>query len=91
MHQRFMGKEYIHRLKDYNNIGKMVQINFNNFRCNERDVIESYYFKNEVGHVPLESMEIDMTDMVLAKEKCYTDDERKRKIALWCKVLNART
>lgn len=72
--------------KDYSHIHETIQINSNNFRCNE-EVRESYYLKNENGKILSKKLRIDMVDMVKAKEICYTKNETK--LTRWCKILTS--
>lgn len=72
--------------RDYSHINETIQINLNNFRCNE-EIRESYYLRNEKGKILSKKLRIDMVDMVKAKEICYTKDETK--LTRWCKILTS--
>ena len=73
--------------KNYKKINETIQINLNNFRCNE-EIVESYYLRNKKGKILTKKIRIDMVDMVKAKEMCYTKNETK--IARWCKLLTSK-
>ena len=72
--------------RDYSHINETIQINLNNFRCNE-EIRESYYLRNEKGKILSKKLRIDTVDMVKAKEICYTKDETK--LTRWCKILTS--
>ncbi len=72
--------------KDYSHIHETIQINLNNFRCNE-EVRESYYLKNANGKILSKKLRIDMVDMVKAKEICHTKNETK--LTRWFKILTS--
>ena len=72
----------------YNKINRTIQINLNNTRTNE-ELKESYYLRNEKGKILTKKFQIDMIDMEIGKNLCYTSSETK--LARWCKVLTSKT
>lgn len=69
--------------KDYSHIDETIQINLNNFRCNE-EIVESYYLRNKKGNILTKKIRIDI---VKAKEMCSTKNETK--LTRWCKILTS--
>ena len=72
----------------YANIEKTIQINLNNKHTNDT-LKETYFFRNEKGKILSEKFQIDMVDMVIGVNTCYTNSETK--LARWCKALTAKT
>ena len=69
----------------YANIKRTLQINLT--RKTNKQLKEKYYFRNEEGKILTEKIEIDLVDMEIAREICYTKDETK--LARWCMVFMA--
>lgn len=78
-------------LEDYSKIQKTIQINLNNYHCNEKQLIESYYLTNKHGNLLTEKLRIDIVDMEKAKKICYTNNERNNKLIRWCRVITSKT
>ena len=57
--------------KNYQNIKDSIQICINNFNCNERDAIESYYLMNKRGKIYSKKLRIDLIDLEKIKNICY--------------------
>ena len=57
--------------KNYQNIKDSIQICINNFNCNERDAIESYYLMNKRGKIYSKKLRIDLVDLEKIKNICY--------------------
>lgn len=72
----------------YNKINRTIQINLNNTRTNE-ELKESYYLWNEKGKILSKKFQVDMIDMELVKNLCYTNSETK--LARWCRVFTSKT
>ncbi len=70
--------------KKYQNIKEIIQINLNNFRCNEKDIKEEYYMRSKEGRYLTKKLRIDMVDMELGRKKCYTASETI--LSKWCKL-----
>ena len=73
----------------YNNIGSTVQINLNNFVCNDKELVDSYYFKNEKGKTLSKKFRIDYVDIEKAKKMQYNDTDEK--LAKWLRAITAIT
>ena len=54
--------------KKYQNIKETIQINLNNFRCNEKDIKEEYYMRSKEGRYLTKKLRIDMVDMELGRK-----------------------
>ena len=76
--------------KSYDEIEESVQINLNAFRCQDR-IKKSYYFRSEDGEIISKKMRIDVIDMALGKEMCYTGDEQLDLLIKWSKVFMSTT
>ena len=83
------GRQLKYGDNDYSNIKKTLQIQLNNFHCNEEDMIESYYFTSKKGKVLTEMIQIDIVDMELASKMCYTS--RDEKLIRWINIFRAKT
>ena len=70
--------------RKYQNIKETIQINLNNFRCNEKDIKEEYYMRSKEGRYLTKKLRIDMVDMELGRKKCYTASETI--LSKWCKL-----
>ena len=70
--------------KKYQNIKETIQINLNNFRCNENKIKEEYYMRSKEGKYLTKKLRIDMVDMELGKKICYTAGETL--LSKWCKL-----
>mgnify|MGYP004558923467 FL=1 len=70
--------------KKYQNIKEIIQINLNNFRCNEKDIKEEYYMRSKEGRYLTKKLRIDMVDMELERKKYYTASETI--LSKWCKL-----
>ena len=70
--------------KKYQNIKETIQINLNNFRCNEKDIKEEYYMRSKEGRYLTKKLRIDMVDMELGRKICYTASETI--LSKWCKL-----
>ena len=57
--------------KNYQNIKDSIQICINNFNCNERDAIESYYLMNKRGKIYSKKLRINLIDLEKIKNICY--------------------
>ena len=57
--------------KNYQNIKDSIQICINNFNCNERDAIESYYLMNKRGKIYSKKLRIDLIDLEKIKNIYY--------------------
>ena len=57
--------------KNYQNIKDSIQICINNFNCNEKDAIESYYLMNKRGKIYSKKLRIDLIDLEKIKNICY--------------------
>lgn len=73
----------------YTNIHKTLQIELNNFRCNENKIRESYLLRSESGNILSQNLQIDIIDMALGSEMWYTS--RDDSLARWCKAFTANT
>lgn len=71
---------------NYKNIKRTIQINLNNKHTNKQ-LKETYYLKNEDGKILSEKFQIDIVDMVIGNQLCYTNGETK--LARWCKVITS--
>ena len=67
----------------YQNIKETIQINLNNFRCNEKDIKVEYYMRSKEGRYLTKKLRIDMVDMELGRKICYTASETT--LSKWCK------
>ncbi len=74
--------------KDYNNIGRTIQINLNHYHTNQK-LKETYYLRNEEGRILSKKFRIDFLDMVIGKKMCYTGSENN--LAKWCVAFTAET
>ena len=63
--------------KNYQNIKDSIQICINNFNCNERDAIESYYLMNKRGKIYSKKLRIDLIDLEKIKNICYPISNKK--------------
>ena len=73
----------------YQNIKKTIQINLNNYSCNKHRLVERYYLMNEDKEILTEKLEIDIVDLVKAKEKIYNESEER--LARFCRALMSDT
>ena len=68
------GKQLKYKDNDYSNISRTIQINLNNFKCNNNGkLVDTYYLRNEDGKILTEKFRIDYVDLVNAKEN--NDDQ----------------
>ena len=74
---------------DYSKIEQTIQINLNNFSCNETNLIESYYLTNEEGKRLSEKLRIDFVDIAKATKKRYNESEEE--LARWLRILTSTT
>ena len=63
--------------KNYQNVKDSIQICINNFNCNERDAIESYYLMNKRGKIYSKKLRIDLIDLEKIKNICYPISNRR--------------
>ena len=73
---------------NYTQIKRTIQINLNNKHTNKK-LKETYYFTNEDGKILSKKFQIDIIDMEIGRELCYTNSETK--LARWCRVLTSKT
>ena len=73
----------------YAHIERTLQIQLNNFRCNEKNIKESFFLINKNGEILSKKFQIDVIDMVLGSKLWYTSKDEK--LTRWCKVFTATT
>lgn len=73
----------------YAYIERTLQIQLNNFRCNEKNIKESFLLINKNGEILSKKFQIDVIDMVLGSKLWYTSKDEK--LTRWCKVFTATT
>ena len=74
-------------MNDYTKIYPSIQINLVSHNINEKNMIESYYLRNEEGKKLTEKLQIDYIDMAKAREVCYNEGTREEKIRKWCEII----
>ncbi|MBQ8219216.1 MAG: Rpn family recombination-promoting nuclease/putative transposase, partial [Bacilli bacterium] len=72
--------------KSYSKINESIQIVFNNFNC-QKELKNTYYFRNEKGNVLSEKLRIDIINLAKVKESCYNYDDEDDYLINWCKIL----
>lgn len=82
------GRQLEYGDNNYTKIKKTIQINLNNVHTNEK-LKEEYYLTTDGGKRLTEKFEIDVVDMVIGIENCYTKNETK--LDRWCLVFTAKT
>lgn len=71
--------------KNYHEIEESIQININNYRCNENGKIkDEYYLRNSEGKILTNKLRIDLVDIVNGLEMWYPNTENK--LSRWCKI-----
>ena len=83
------GKQLKYQDKNYSKIKNTVQININNFSCNDKKEVETYYLRNKQGKILTEKFRIDIIDVAKLSKKDYNGN--KKKLAKFCRALNATT
>lgn len=83
------GKQLKYKDNNYSNIKSTVQINFNDFSCNEENIIDTYYLRNKKGKILTKKFRIDQVDLVKAREKEYNESDKK--LIKILRALNATT
>lgn len=83
------GSQLKYKDNEYAFIKSTLQILLNNFRCNESNIKETYYYRSESGKILSKKVKIDMVDIVLGKETWYTN--REERLARWCMILTVET
>ena len=65
--------------ENYNNIGKLIQINFDNYEIKEEnpDIIKEYLFRDKYGNILSDRIEIDHIDIARCYETWYNEDINK--------------
>ncbi len=74
--------------KNYSDIKETIQINLNNFSCNERDIKEEYYLTTYYGKIISKKFRIDFVDIEMGCKMWYPNINNK--LSRWCKVITAR-
>ena len=82
------GKQLKYQDKNYSKIKKTVQININNFACNDSEPIETYYLRNKSGNVLTEKFRIDIVDVAKITKKEYNSSNKK--LSKFLKALNVK-
>ena len=84
------GSQLNRGFKSYDEIEETVQINLNAFRC-QNELKETYYLRNSKGEILSTKFRIDIIDMAIGKEMCYTGDEQLDILIKWSKVFMSET
>ena len=82
------GKQLKYQDRNYSKIKKTVQININNFACNNNKAIETYYLRNEDGSVLTKKFRIDVVDVAKITKKEYNGSNKK--LSKFLKALNVK-
>lgn len=73
----------------YKDIKATIQIQLNNFDCNDGKLRKTYFLRDETGEILSQNFQIDVIDMAFGSRLWYTSrDDRK---ARWCRILRVRT
>ncbi len=74
--------------KSYDEISKVVQINFNHFKTDKKRLFTTSMVRDEDGLVDVDNFVIYNISMELANDACYNClDEKERKLVVWCNLL----
>ncbi len=69
------GRQLKYGDNNYTHIERTLQIQLNNFRCNDKNIKESYFLTNEKGEILSKKFQIDIIDMVLGSKLWYTSKD----------------
>lgn len=78
--------------KSYDEITKVVQINFDHFKTDKKRLLTTSMIRDEDGLVDVDNFVIYNISMELAKDKCYNClNEKEMKLLTWCNLLESRS